>query len=76
MKLSYAVALSDCKAKKMRCFRGDLDAMCAQIQALGYDGVELFASNPDGAGAAGHAVTAPFHDNRQDGQDWQDAGME
>jgi hypothetical protein len=26
--------------------------------------------------AAGHAVTAPFHDNRQDGQDWQDAGME
>ena len=36
MKLSYAVALSDCKAKKMRCFRGDLDAMCAQIKALGY----------------------------------------
>jgi len=36
MKLSYAVALSDCKAKKMQCFRGDLDAMCAQLKALGY----------------------------------------
>jgi len=48
----------------MQCFRGDLDVMCAQLKALGYDGVELFASNPDGAGAAGHAVTAPFHDNR------------
>jgi hypothetical protein len=27
MKLSYAIALPDCKAKKMQCFRGDLDAM-------------------------------------------------
>ena len=36
MKLSYALALPDCKAKKMQCFRGDLDAMCAQLKALGY----------------------------------------
>jgi len=46
MKLSYAVALPDCKAKKMQCFRGDLDAVCGQLKALGYDGVELFARNP------------------------------
>ena len=48
MKLSYAVALPDCKAKKMQCFRGDLDTICAQLKALGYDGVELFARNPKG----------------------------
>ena len=48
LKLSYAVALPDCKAKKMQCFRGDLDSICAQLQALGYDGVELFARNPRG----------------------------
>jgi sugar phosphate isomerase/epimerase len=46
IKLSYAVALPDCKAKKMQCFRGDLDAICGQLKALGYDGVELFARNP------------------------------
>ena len=46
IKLSYAVALADCKAKKMQCFRGDLDAICGQLKALGYDGVELFARNP------------------------------
>jgi len=43
MKLSYAVALPDCQAKKMRCFRGDLDTICGQLRELGYDGVELFA---------------------------------
>lgn len=48
MKLSYAVALVDCKAKRMQCFRGDLDAICGQLKALGYDGVELFARNPKG----------------------------
>jgi len=48
LKLSYAVALPDCKAKKMQCFRGDLDSICGQLQALGYDGVELFARNPRG----------------------------
>ena len=46
IRLSYAVALPDCRSKKMQCFRGDLDAMCAQLKALGYDGVELFARNP------------------------------
>jgi 5-keto-L-gluconate epimerase len=46
MKLSYAVALPDCKAKKMQCFRGDLGGICGQLKALGYDGVELFARNP------------------------------
>lgn len=46
MKLSYAVAMPDCRAKKMLCFRGDLDAICAQLKALGYEGVELFARNP------------------------------
>ncbi len=46
MKLSYAVALPDCKAKRMQCFRGDLDAICGQLATLGYDGVELFARNP------------------------------
>jgi sugar phosphate isomerase/epimerase len=46
IKLSYAVALSDCRAKKMQCFRGDLDAVCGELKALGYDGVELFARNP------------------------------
>ncbi|HYL82294.1 MAG TPA: sugar phosphate isomerase/epimerase family protein [Candidatus Acidoferrum sp.] len=45
-KLSYAVALPDCKAKKMQCFRGDLDSICAQLRDLGYDGVELFSRNP------------------------------
>jgi len=46
IRLSYAVALPDCKAKKMQCFRGDLDAICGQLKTLGYDGVELFARSP------------------------------
>jgi sugar phosphate isomerase/epimerase len=46
IKLSYAVALPDCRSKKMQCFRGELDAICGQLKALGYDGVELFARNP------------------------------
>jgi hypothetical protein len=46
IKLSYAVALPDCKAKKMQCFRGDLDEICGQLTRLAYDGVELFARNP------------------------------
>jgi sugar phosphate isomerase/epimerase len=46
MKLSYAVAMPDCRARKMPCFRGDLDPICAQLRALGYEGVELFARNP------------------------------
>ena len=85
IKLSNAVALPDCKAKKMQCFRGDLDAMCAQLKALAYDGVELFARNPDGAGAAGHAVPHRFTAigrmdrmglrNRQDEQDGRDEWM-
>ena len=66
MKLSYAVALPDCKAKKMQCFRGDLDGICGQLKALGYDGVELFARNPrelDQPAIAGtikkHSLTVP-----------------
>jgi len=46
IRLSYAVALSDCRSKKMQCYRGDLDGICGELQALGYDGVELFARNP------------------------------
>jgi sugar phosphate isomerase/epimerase len=46
IKLSYAVALPDCRSKKMQCYRGDLDAICADVKALGYEGVELFARNP------------------------------
>jgi 5-keto-L-gluconate epimerase len=46
LRLSYAAALADCKAKRMQCFRGDLDGICAQLQILGYDGIELFARNP------------------------------
>jgi len=41
MKLSYPVATPECKAKKMLCFRGDLDPVCAQLKSFGYDGVEL-----------------------------------
>ena len=46
MQLSYAVALPDCKAKRMQCFRGDLDTVCGQLKAMGYEGVELFSRNP------------------------------
>jgi sugar phosphate isomerase/epimerase len=46
IKLSYAVALSDCRARKMQCFRGDLNAVCGQLKSLGYDGIELFARSP------------------------------
>lgn len=46
IRLSYAVALSDCRSKKMQCYRGELDAVCGELKALGYDGVELFARNP------------------------------
>jgi sugar phosphate isomerase/epimerase len=46
VKLSYAVALPDCRAKKMQAFRGDLDAICGQLVGLGYEGIELFARNP------------------------------
>jgi len=46
IKLSYAVALPDCRSKKMQCYRGELDAICRELKALGYEGVELFARNP------------------------------
>ena len=46
MKLSYAVAMPDCRAKKMLCFRGDLDGICAQLKGFGYDGIELFVRDP------------------------------
>ena len=61
MKLSYAVALPDCKAKKMQCFRGDLDAICGQLKALGYEGVELFARNPRELDQAAIAATIKRH---------------
>jgi 5-keto-L-gluconate epimerase len=62
MKLSYAVALPDCNAKKMQCFRGDLDAICGQLKALGYDGVELFARNPRELDQEAIAATIRRHD--------------
>jgi sugar phosphate isomerase/epimerase len=46
IRLGYAVALADCRAKNMPCYRGDLDAVCSQLAVLGYDGVELFARSP------------------------------
>src|SRR3990172_5604201 len=46
MKISYAVAMPDCRARKMLCFRGDLDPICRQLKSFGYDGVELFVRNP------------------------------
>jgi len=65
MRLSYAVAMPDCRAKKMLCFRGDLDAICAQLKGFGNDGVELFVrgfitmeieQQPDSATAARRAA--------------------
>ncbi len=61
MKLSYAVALPDCKAKKMQCFRGDLDAVCGQLKALGYEGVELFARSPKELDQGAIAATIQRH---------------
>jgi sugar phosphate isomerase/epimerase len=61
MKLSYAVALPDCQAKKMQCFRGDLEGICSQLKALGYEGVELFARNPKGLDQRSIAATIQRH---------------
>jgi len=32
IKLSHVVGLFDCTAKRMQCFRGDLDEICGQLQ--------------------------------------------
>lgn len=61
IKLSYAVALPDCRSKKMQCFRGNLDGICEQLKALGYDGVELFARNPRELDQAAIASTIRRH---------------
>lgn len=54
MKLSYPVATPECKAKKMLCFRGDLDPTCEKLKAFDYDGfitMEI-GQQPDSATAA------------------------
>lgn len=61
MKISYAVAMSDCRARKMLCFRGDLDPICRQLKAFGYDGVELFVRNPRELDHAGIVQTVKKH---------------
>jgi sugar phosphate isomerase/epimerase len=61
MKLSYAVAMPDCRARKMLCFRGDFDPICRQLKAFGYDGVELFVRNPRELDHADIARTVTRH---------------
>jgi sugar phosphate isomerase/epimerase len=61
IKLSYAVALPDCRSKTMQCYRGDLDRICGELKALGYDGVELFARDPKEVDQAAVAATLARH---------------
>lgn len=58
MKLSYPVATPECKAKKILCFRGDLDPVCAQLKSFGYDGFITMEieQQPDSATAARRAA--------------------
>ena len=61
MMLSYTVATPDCRAKKMLCYRGDLDAICAQLKDFGYDGIELFVRQPKELDQAGIIQTLEKH---------------
>ena len=58
MKLSYPVATPECKAKKMLCFRGDLDPTCEKLKAFGYDGFITMEieQRPDSATTARRAA--------------------
>jgi 5-keto-L-gluconate epimerase len=76
IKLSYTVALTDCKARKMQCFRGDLDPICGQLAKLGYEGIELFARNPRELDQGGieaairrHGLTVPEISTGPSGED-------
>jgi sugar phosphate isomerase/epimerase len=61
MKLSYPFATPDCRVKKVLGFRGDLDRSCAQLVALGYEGIELMVRSPRELDQAGIARTIAQH---------------
>ena len=46
VKLGYVVATPDCRGRRVLGFQGDLDQVCGQLAALGYEGVELLVRHP------------------------------
>ena len=57
MNISISVAATPCAMPQIM-FAGDLEARCALLAGLGYDGIDMFFPDPQGTVAGYHACSA------------------